>query len=67
MHRSRILLPLVLAAFPVCAAGTAHGQTQQRIGNFAVERKADPITDEDKSFAGVIAQGSDQQLALIWH
>ena len=67
MHRSRILLPLVLAAFPACTAGAAHGQTQQRVGNFGVERKADPITDEDKSFAGVVAQGGDQQLALIWH
>ena len=65
MHRSRILLPLILAAFPVCTA--AHGQVQERIGNFGVERKADPITDEDKTFAGVIAQGGGQQLALIWH
>lgn len=67
MHRSRILLPLVLAALPLCAAEGTLAQTQQRVGNFAVERKADPITDEDKSFAGVIAQGDGQQLALIWH
>lgn len=63
------LLFIALAALVLLlpAAAPAGAQTQ-RVGNFYVERKADLITDEDRSYAGVAAESEGQQasLSLIW-